>query len=648
HQQAVPDRVVKDAEHCIECGLCYDACGPQAILHEDTEKETVIEASAIIIATGYEVFDARKKSPLGYLKFPDVVTSLELERMINASGPTGGKIGRLSDGKEPESVVFIQCVGSRDTSLCRPWCSCVCCMQAIKNAMLIKEKYPAIAVTIFYMDVRAYGKGYEEYYERAKNVGVRFMRGIPSDVQADKNGTGMQFRVENTETGEVETLRPGLVVLSVGIQPTDATAALAGKLGLPIEETGFIRSVHDALDTTGTIRPGIFVAGAAVSPRDIPDSVASGGAAAMRAFAGSKNKKGAKGAIPVKDTLTLWWDESLCGIRYIDQTLLPTEYAIAGCTSVDRLIAAIQRLEIRGAPVLGVAGGFGVALAAFTCTGRSFGEFSRAVQHEAGRIRESRPTAVNLSWGVDRVLARFLVETDVTSAKTTALDEARAIADEDTRCCHAIGENGATLLPDRCTVLTHCNAGALACSSWGTALGVIRSAVEEGKKVSVIACETRPLLQGARLTAWELARDGIDVTVITDSTAAHLMRTGKIDAVIVGADRITRDAVFNKIGTYMHAVCARHHSIPFYVAAPLSTFDATRTEHEVTIEERGRDELAIVGNRILIPDGVPVVNYAFDATPMKLVSAIITEQGVVRPPFDINTLLSRPEPKNKP
>ncbi|MFZ1898715.1 FAD-dependent oxidoreductase, partial [Methanoregula sp.] len=163
HPQAVPDRVVKDAEHCIECGLCYDVCGPQAILHEDTEKEFVIEAAAIVVTTGYEVFDASKKSPFGYLKFPDVVTSLELERMINASGPTGGEIRRLSDGKEPESIVFIQCVGSRDMPLSRPWCSCVCCMQAIKNAMLIREKHPGIAVTIFYMDVRAYGKGYEEY-----------------------------------------------------------------------------------------------------------------------------------------------------------------------------------------------------------------------------------------------------------------------------------------------------------------------------------------------------------------------------------------------------------------------------------------------------------------------------------------------------
>jgi methylthioribose-1-phosphate isomerase len=343
----------------------------------------------------------------------------------------------------------------------------------------------------------------------------------------------------------------------------------------------------------------------------------------------------------VKETLTLWWDEALCGIRYIDQTLLPNEYAIAGCTSVDKLIAAIQRLEIRGAPALGVAGGFGVALAARTCAGRSFEEFSRAVQHKAGSIRESRPTAVNLSWGADRVLARFLAATDAASARAAALAEAQAIAAEDTRCCHAIGEYGAALLPDRCTILTHCNAGALACSSWGTALGVIRSAVEAGKEVRVIACETRPLLQGARLTAWELARDGIDVTVITDSTAAHIMRTGSIDAVIVGADRITSDAVFNKIGTYMHAVCARHHDIPFYVAAPLSTFDAAHTEREVTIEERGRDEIAVMGNRTLIPEGVPVKNYAFDATPMELVSAIITEQGVIRPPFEIGALLTR-------
>ncbi|MFA5331377.1 MAG: CoB--CoM heterodisulfide reductase iron-sulfur subunit A family protein [Methanoregula sp.] len=284
HPQAVPDRVVRDTEHCIDCGLCYDACGPQAILHEDCEKEIVINATAIIVTTGYEVFDAREKSQFGYLRYPDVITSLELERMINASGPTGGTIRRLSDGKGPESVVFIQCVGSRDMLLQRPYCSCVCCMQAMKNALLIKEKHPEIEVTIFYMDIRAYGKGYEEYYERAKSVGVKFLRGMPSDILADKAGTGMRFQVENTETGEITVLHPGLVVLSVGIQPTGTTVALAEKLGLPLEETGFLKSVHDALDTTGTIRPGIYIAGAAIAPKDIPDSVASGESAAMRAF----------------------------------------------------------------------------------------------------------------------------------------------------------------------------------------------------------------------------------------------------------------------------------------------------------------------------------------------------------------------------
>jgi methylthioribose-1-phosphate isomerase len=189
-------------------------------------------------------------------------------------------------------------------------------------------------------------------------------------------------------------------------------------------------------------------------------------------------------------------------------------------------------------------------------------------------------------------------------------------------------------------VLTHCNAGSLACSSWGTALGVIRSAVSAGKQVRVIACETRPLLQGARLTAWELLQDGIDVTVITDSTAAHLMRAGEIDAVVVGADRITCDAVFNKIGTYMHAVCARHHNIPFYVAAPLSTFDTNNRERDVIIEERGREEVTTMGNRTFVPDGCGVKNFAFDATPLDLVSAIITERGVLRPPLGTDLLLS--------
>jgi len=202
--------------------------------------------------------------------------------MINASGPTGGKVRRMSTGKPPKSIVFIQCVGSRDMPLGRPYCSCVCCMQAIKNAILIKEKNPAMEVTICYMDIRSYGKGYEEYYERAKALGIRFIRGMPSDILADRNGLILQ--VEDSETANVQLLHPELVVLSVGMGPAESLPDLAGRFGIALEETGFVKTVHDALDTTSTLRPGIYVAGTAVAPKDIPDSVASGESAAMRAF----------------------------------------------------------------------------------------------------------------------------------------------------------------------------------------------------------------------------------------------------------------------------------------------------------------------------------------------------------------------------
>jgi heterodisulfide reductase subunit A len=282
HAQAVPDTVVKDAEHCIECGLCYDICGPGAILRKDEDKRVTIKAASIVITTGYTVFDARNKEQFGHLILPDVITSLELERMINASGPTGGKIKRLSDGAVPKSIVFIQCVGSRDMSIDRPYCSCVCCMQAIKNAILIKEKSLDTEITLCYMDIRTYGKGYEEYYERAKAMGIRFLRGMPGDIRADHNGLILQ--VENSETSEVLVLHPDLVVLSVGIGPSDNAAGIAAKCGISLEETGFFKPVHDAMDTVATLRPGIYVAGTATAPRDIPDSVASGGSAAMRAF----------------------------------------------------------------------------------------------------------------------------------------------------------------------------------------------------------------------------------------------------------------------------------------------------------------------------------------------------------------------------
>jgi methylthioribose-1-phosphate isomerase len=325
-------------------------------------------------------------------------------------------------------------------------------------------------------------------------------------------------------------------------------------------------------------------------------------------------------------------------ILFIEQTLLPEVYKEESAGTIDRLALAIRRLEIRGAPALGVAGAYGVALSALLSQASDFGSFIREVRRDAGILNETRPTAVNLSYGINRVLSAVTKESEIGAARDAAVREARAVADEDTATCHAIGDHGKNLVPGHGTVLTHCNAGALACHEWGTALGVIRSAAASGKKVKVFACETRPLLQGARLTSWELARDGIDVTVITDSMAASLMRKGKIDLVVVGADRITSDAVFNKIGTYMHAVCAKAHGIPFYVAAPFSTFDEHAVENDIIVEERDREEVALCGGRRTVPDTVKVYNPAFDATPVDLVTGIITEHGIFRLPRDLDEI----------
>ncbi|PWR74020.1 S-methyl-5-thioribose-1-phosphate isomerase [Methanospirillum lacunae] len=322
-------------------------------------------------------------------------------------------------------------------------------------------------------------------------------------------------------------------------------------------------------------------------------------------------------------------------IRYIVQTRLPEEYRVDSIATVNSLVDAIKCLDIRGAPALGVAGAYGVALATLTSTTSDPEIFQQEVSAAADLLRSTRPTAVNLFYGINRVLTVVKQEKTITSARDRAVSEAENVADEDSRTCHAIGEHGRKVLPLSCRILTHCNAGALACSEWGTALGVIRSAVQAGTLVQVYACETRPLLQGARLTAWELAQDGIDVTVITDSMAASLMRKGMIDLVVVGADRITGDAVFNKIGTYMHAICAHAHEIPFYVAAPFSTFDEESVEADIIVEERSRDEIAYFGGRRTIPDTVNVYNPAFDATPVSLVTGIITEHGIFTLPDDL-------------
>ncbi len=283
HAQVVPNFVVKDNLHCVECGLCYQVCGKEAVLKVTEDKVRTIElkAAAVVIATGYTLFDALKKSQFGYLRYADVITSLEFERMINAGGPSKGELRRLSTGESPKSVVFVQCVGSRDLAIKRNLCSCVCCMFALKNSMLIKEHHPECEVFILYSDIRAYGKGYDEYYERAKSLGVKIIKGLPGEVQ--DAGDHLVIPVENTETREFLNLNADLVVLSVGMEPEPDTVRLAESLGLPLDEHQFLNPADMKLDPAGTITPGIYIAGTSLAPKDIPDCVMSAGAAAMKA-----------------------------------------------------------------------------------------------------------------------------------------------------------------------------------------------------------------------------------------------------------------------------------------------------------------------------------------------------------------------------
>jgi methylthioribose-1-phosphate isomerase len=311
-------------------------------------------------------------------------------------------------------------------------------------------------------------------------------------------------------------------------------------------------------------------------------------------------------------------------VRLIDQRALPGRLRFIECRSVDALCDAIATLTVRGAPALGAAGAYGVALAAHTLRTK------RQVRSAAGRIARTRPTAVNLAWGVERALDAYEHR-----GAAAALEEAERIADDDVRRNRAIGAHGAQLIPRESTVLTHCNTGALACVDYGTALGVIRAASEQDRKPRVLVDETRPLLQGARLTMWELARLGIDATLIPDSAAASLMARSEVDVVIVGADRVAANGdVANKIGTYALALAARHHAIPFYVAAPASTIDlATGSGAQITIEERDPEEVTHVGRVRIAPEHAAARNPAFDVTPARLVTAIVTEGGVARPPY---------------
>jgi len=325
------------------------------------------------------------------------------------------------------------------------------------------------------------------------------------------------------------------------------------------------------------------------------------------------------------------------GVSMLDQRLLPETEKYNLYRDYQGVADAITTMVIRGAPAIGVAAAMGVALAGNQLSASNFQEFSQELQPALELLASTRPTAVNLFWALERMKHRLqeLKDAPVEDIRKALVDEALAIRSEDVRINRRMGKFGARLIDDNDTVLTHCNAGALATAGYGTALGVIRAAVEAGKRVRVLADETRPVLQGARLTAWELKKDDIPVTVITDNMAGSLMAKGLIQKVVVGADRIAANGdVANKIGTYPVAVQAFYHKIPFYVAAPLSTIDMSLSDGlKIPIEERSPEEVTHIGDKRIVPDGVPVKNPAFDVTPSKLVSGIITERGIATPPY---------------
>jgi methylthioribose-1-phosphate isomerase len=333
---------------------------------------------------------------------------------------------------------------------------------------------------------------------------------------------------------------------------------------------------------------------------------------------------------------TVEWSEGK--VLLIDQTLLPLEQQWVECTTYEEVAEAIREMKVRGAPAIGVTAAFGMVLGAAAYRGTDPDGFCMHMHEVAERLRKTRPTAVNLFWAIEKTLAvaTSAPEQGVEATKKALLDLAQRMAIEDVEANKRMGAFGAQLLPEEGTVLTHCNAGALATVSYGTALGVIRAAVEQGKKIRVFADETRPFLQGSRLTAWELVTEGIPTTLITDGMAGHFMKMGTIDAVVVGADRIAANGdVANKIGTYSVAVLAKENGVPFYVAAPTSTIDLSiPTGDQIVIEERNPREVLYIGNTRIAPEGVDVANPAFDVTPHRYVTAIITENGVAREPYD--------------
>ncbi|MGQ0666450.1 MAG: S-methyl-5-thioribose-1-phosphate isomerase [Nitrospiraceae bacterium] len=331
---------------------------------------------------------------------------------------------------------------------------------------------------------------------------------------------------------------------------------------------------------------------------------------------------------------TVEWKDGV--IRLLDQSRLPEAVEFLDCHDYREVADAIRQLKVRGAPAIGVTAALGVALAAQSVARTDYAGFAQAVLAVCDELAATRPTAVNLFGAIERMMRKLhsLRDHPIPSIKQALIAEAQAIRDEDIALCKAMGRHGATLIEDGQTVLTHCNAGSLATAGYGTALGVIRAAWEQGKKIHVIADETRPVLQGARLTAWELMQDDIPVTLITDNMAGTLMRQGKIHLCVVGADRIAANGdVANKIGTYSVAVLAKAHHIPFYVAAPYSTIDLkTKSGADIPIEQRNPAEVTTIhGSHPIAPKGVAVYNPAFDVTPAELITGIITERGVFKP-----------------
>ena len=333
---------------------------------------------------------------------------------------------------------------------------------------------------------------------------------------------------------------------------------------------------------------------------------------------------------------TLEWTDK--GVRFLDQTKLPTEESYVTATTYQQVADAIRTMVVRGAPAIGVAAGMGIAVGVKNSKAETVGDLKKDFDQICSAIGETRPTAVNLFWAIRRMQEKFetLRVRPMPQIKQALIEEAQRMHAEDIAANQAMGRHGATLMPASGGVLTHCNAGALATAGYGTALGVIRAAVEQGKKIHVYADETRPFLQGSRLTAWELMKDGIPTTVISDNMAGAVMSYGKIGAIVVGADRIAANGdVANKIGTYTVAVLAKEHGIPFYVAAPISTVDlATPDGSGIPIENRNVKEISHIAGKQMVPDGVEIENPAFDVTPAKYVTAIITERGIARAPYE--------------